>query len=538
MSTHDVHEPPAVPALVATAVQIWRITTAARVFVLALAGGELLATGSGAALWGLVALWLVAASCCVAELPPTALRAPVVPAAESMAALAVLELGPRGGEVLLVYLVLPGLVTGVRRGARAVVAISALAVAAAVVLGVVARSAGLDGPRFSQALPWLVVGLGAGLLSARLTRTTRDLATSQAPYVAAQRLLAQWYALEAAPDLDLDVGSLARTLQAAARSATGAHRSGVWVRTPDDAAELLAGDRAPDADHARLVSDCLGRGEITCSGALAALPLRSGGSTFGAVLLETTHGPAPTDASLTLAQAAVDEAAFRLETALLLDGVRCRATTEERRRLARDIHDGVAQRIVSLVHLADDLAAEASDAGVVRVAEELRTEVEKVIAELRFSVFDLRDDRPGGVAAALSDYVQELSRHSDLRVHLSLDERGPRLPRRTESEVVRIAEEAIGNAHRHAGAVNLWITLRTDGADLRLVVEDDGIGRAAARPGHYGLHTMSERAERIDAQLDIGERPDGGTVVTLRRRRAPATAEEGERDGDHRLARR
>jgi nitrate/nitrite-specific signal transduction histidine kinase len=84
----------------------------------------------------------------------------------------------------------------------------------------------------------------------------------------------------------------------------------------------------------------------------------------------------------------------------------------------------------------------------------------------------------------------------------------------------------------------VWVTLATDGTDVRLVVEDDGIGHAGARAGHYGLHTMRERAERIAADLEIGERQDGGTVVALRSRTAARTAKEGERDGDHRLARR
>ena len=536
MTGREVHDRRDVPAPGATTVHIWRITTAARVFVLALAGGQVLATGSSAALWGMVALGIVAAACCVAELASTAPSAPVVPVAESLAAVAVLEFGPRAGQALLVYLVLPGLVTGVRRGARWVLAVSGLAVATAAVLETLTHTAGHGGPRFSHALLWLFVGLGAGVLSALLTRTIRDLATSQAPYAAAQRLLAQWHALEATHDLDLDVGSLARALQEEARAATGAHRSGVWLCHPDGAAELLTAHGAPGPDDERLVDDCVVRGRARCSGGLVAVPLRSGGTVFGALLLEARQEA--TQAGLALAQSDADEVAFRLETALLLDRVRCRATTEERRRLARDIHDGVAQRIVSLAHLADDIVAEAAGAEVAQRADELRGEVDKVVQELRFSVFELRDDRPGGASAALSEYVHELSRRSDLRVHLSLDERGARLPRRTETEVVRIAQEAIANAHRHAQAVNLWVTLATDGTDVRLVVEDDGIGHAAARAGHYGLHTMRERAERIAADLEIGERQDGGTVVTLRSRTSVTTTKEEERDGDPRLARR
>ncbi len=214
------------------------------------------------------------------------------------------------------------------------------------------------------------------------------------------------------------------------------------------------------------------------------------------------------------------EQAIRLDTALLLDGVRSLATTEERNRLARDIHDGVAQQLVSLGYLADDLAALSENPAAQQGADDLRAEVTRLVSALRFSVFDLRHDLDDGrtLSGALSDYVRQLSTHSDLRVHLTLDERGSRLPRRAEEELLRIAQEAIGNVHKHARAINLWVSLSTDGTDVRLTVEDDGVGSAAPRPGHYGLHTMRERARRINADLEVGVRHDGGTVVTLQSR--------------------
>ena len=92
--------------------------------------------------------------------------------------------------------------------------------------------------------------------------------------------------------------------------------------------------------------------------------------------------------------------------------------------------------------------------------------------------------------------------------------------------MLRIAQEAIGNVHKHARAINVWVSLTVNGTDVRLVVEDDGVGGRRPRTGHYGLHTMRERAERIDADLEVGTRHDGGTVVTLRSRRT-ATDNEG-----------
>ena len=74
--------------------------------------------------------------------------------------------------------------------------------------------------------------------------------------------------------------------------------------------------------------------------------------------------------------------------------------------------------------------------------------------------------------------------------------------------------------HKHARAINVWVSLTLNGPDVRLVVEDDGVGGASPRAGHFGLHTMRERAERIGADLEVGARHDGGTVVTLRSRPA------------------
>ena len=62
-------------------------------------------------------------------------------------------------------------------------------------------------------------------------------------------------------------------------------------------------------------------------------------------------------------------------------------------------------------------------------------------------------------------------------------------------ELLRIAQEAIGNVRRHARASNLWITLVSDGSSIRLEMEDDGVGNATPKDRHWGLQTMRERAE-------------------------------------------
>ncbi|TIC81303.1 hypothetical protein E8D34_18085 [Nocardioides sp. GY 10113] len=512
------------------AVLTWRVTTAVRAFVLAFATGQVLST-SQLALDGprLALLVALAAACCVAELDPRLRAAPAITYAEGALAGALVLAPGAGATPLLVCLAGPAVVAGLRHGLRAAlltVAATGAVVAAAGPLPAVA-------PPTADAWGWLVLGLGGGLLGAGQSRSARRAEAAQESYAAAHRLLGQLHSLVQRHAMNLDPTSLADALRRRVERLTDAEGCTVWVRLATQEIELLSGRGAPP-EHEELAGRCLGGGSARRSAGLAAVPLRVGDHVFGAVVA-SSRDPRR-EPPLPLLQAQVDEHAIRLDTALLVDGVRASATDAERRRLAREIHDGVAQRVVALGYLAEDLIDLASDPAVAGAAEELRAEVSRVVGELRFSVFDLRQGlHAAGAAEAISEYVRQLGRRSDLRVHPLLDERR-RLPARVEGEVIRVAQEAIANAARHAGAANLWVRFRADDAGFRLAVEDDGAGAPLPRPGHYGLHTMRERADRIGADLSVGPRPGGGTVVRLRSSNAPHR--EDDPHDDPRLARR
>lgn len=192
-------------------------------------------------------------------------------------------------------------------------------------------------------------------------------------------------------------------------------------------------------------------------------------------------------------------------------------TAEERHRLAREIHDGVAQQIVGLGYLVDEIEMLSTESGIREVAATLRQEITRMVTDLRFSIYDLRHQvAEQHLSGALAEYVREISGQSDLRAHVSFEEQGGPLPRRTETEVMRVVQEAIANVRRHARANNVWVTLFTDGDDIHLTVADDGVGSAKPRGRHYGLQTMRERAEKIGAILTVEDRVGGGTVVSLR----------------------
>jgi signal transduction histidine kinase len=120
-----------------------------------------------------------------------------------------------------------------------------------------------------------------------------------------------------------------------------------------------------------------------------------------------------------------------------------------------------------------------------------------------------------GLGTAISDYVRQVGAGSNFTVHLVPDEAPMRLPIDAETELLRIAQEAVTNARKHADAENLWVTCRVDPPTALLRVEDDGKGLGRPRNDSFGLEVMRERAARIGAQLSVSRREQGGTAVEV-----------------------
>ena len=200
----------------------------------------------------------------------------------------------------------------------------------------------------------------------------------------------------------------------------------------------------------------------------------------------------------------------------MFSDVKALATVEERHRLAREIHDGIAQEIASMGYLVDDLARYECNQRHQDGLIQLRDELTRVVTELRLSIFDLRSgvSNSVGLGSVLGDYVREVGKTSGMTVHLSLEESPRRLRLDVETELLRIGQEAVTNARKHSQGENMWVTCRVEPPFAELRIEDDGVGAVGPRQDHYGLHIMKERAARINAVLTIGERVGGGTVVS------------------------
>ncbi len=193
----------------------------------------------------------------------------------------------------------------------------------------------------------------------------------------------------------------------------------------------------------------------------------------------------------------------------------------ERARLAREIHDTVAQGLASIQMLlrAAERDTPEPGAGYVRLARETAADS---LADTRQIIRELTPARLGdGLAAALRRLGREQSDRAAIPVEVSAEELD--LPMGTQTALLRIAQGALSNAIRHANAGRIAVELAQHDATVSLVVQDDGHGFDASSPvagshgaDSFGLHAMRERVEQLDGTLTIASAPHHGTTVTAR----------------------
>ncbi len=194
------------------------------------------------------------------------------------------------------------------------------------------------------------------------------------------------------------------------------------------------------------------------------------------------------------------------------------AQEEERRRMARELHDEIGQTLTGVV-----LALETLEH---RAPEELQAELRSLEASVRSGIEEVRDLvrrlRPEalddfGLRSALVSLGSELSEHSGLRVSPHLDGELPTLSREDELVVYRVAQESLVNVVRHARATRAELSLQAENGEVVLRVRDDGKGIDATglRSGN-GVRGMRERALLVGADLRVVHVTPHGTEVQLR----------------------
>lgn len=418
------------------------------------------------------------------------------------------------------YLVIPALIAAMDRGRRGLLDVVSTEVALLTVAWLVLEHR-WDRVFAANTFTWLCASVGIGLMGMSMRRAV-SMSDSDASYRSAVGLIRRLEALSGKLSGGLDAVGIAEQVMDEADNVVPTRSAGVFVRSPHGEMAPLRYSQGtlPGAMTwaETLSAKCWEYEAMVLREEHVAIPLQANDEMIAVLVLDTVHS-IQSAAALELRRR-LGRHAVQLQAALLFGRVRDTATSEERQRIAREVHDGVAQDVASLGYLVDNLAATSTDAVQQEQIGQLRSEVTRVVTELRHSIFDLRHElaASAGLGESLSAYANQVSATSPMAVHVTLDEKGPRLPPDVEYELLRIAQEAMANARKHSGAANLWLrcTVRSPYAEIE--VGDDGTRPHAPRSDSQGLTIMRERSRSIDADLRVEEPSEArpGTRVTVR----------------------
>lgn len=256
-------------------------------------------------------------------------------------------------------------------------------------------------------------------------------------------------------------------------------------------------------------------------------PLITGGKMIGLIKVDKVAPPAFAESDLETLETLAFQVASAIEHARLLQRTREIAIVEERTRLARDMHDGVAQNLAYLLLQVD---------GCLNLVEEdgkLESRLERVhgllkqnIDELRRNIFDLRPVELEGKSLfeVLKNFVTEFGSRWYLKTTCVVSGEPEDVSPAVESALYRILQEALSNAQQHAQCSQLWVNLAVEDQDwITLNIEDDGQGFDAARVEQpagqqkgLGLISMRERVTAAAGELSVKSAPGSGTRIFAR----------------------
>jgi signal transduction histidine kinase len=248
---------------------------------------------------------------------------------------------------------------------------------------------------------------------------------------------------------------------------------------------------------------------------------------FGVFTVGYTEVRAFDDDDLRLVTAFAQRAASAIRNARLYEQAQQAATLEERQRLARELHDAVTQTLFSASIIADILPRlwERSPAEAKTRVGELRELTRGALAEMRTLLLELR---PAALAETpIEELLHQLGEATigRARVPVVVDaEVGCALPLDVKVGFYRIAQEALNNIAKHAGASQVTVTLACSDSHAQLTIQDDGVGfePTVVRPDNLGLRIMRERAAAIGATLSIDSEPGIGASISANWQPAPA----------------
>jgi two-component system nitrate/nitrite sensor histidine kinase NarX len=285
-------------------------------------------------------------------------------------------------------------------------------------------------------------------------------------------------------------------------------------------------EEARRSGQSKLIPD-LSQHSIRSNGlrSVAIAPLYEAGKLLGVLLMATPQPNFFQPRQAPFFAAIAHQAALAISNAQLHTQMQQMAILEERYRLSREIHDGLAQTLSSLGWHLDYLKTLLDKEELDTLQAELesgRQMVREAYLDVREAIDGLRvqSDHPGDLPAALQECLAEFEQRSGIETTLEIDHSPVDLPAETELQLLRIMQEALGNIRKHAQASQVWVRLQhppTTGR-LSLSIADNGVGFDPALPrgrGHLGMSTMRERAQSQQGELTIVTGPEQGTRITV-----------------------
>jgi nitrate/nitrite-specific signal transduction histidine kinase len=301
------------------------------------------------------------------------------------------------------------------------------------------------------------------------------------------------------------------------RKAVGRHVSvGFTPETTQDKASLSIKD-------ARLSESSIAKRGF-CS--LVSAPLTSGNSTIGVVVVFGVSPGHFNQEDLDLLINMGYQISMAIENAHLHEQVQLLSTLGERERIAREMHDGIAQ-VLSYVGTKSQAARQFISTGQLENAKDQLFQLEDVAqdlyADIREAILGLRStiSAEGDVTSALKDYISKFNQMSNIRADLEITDNSIlSLPITSQIQITHIIQEALSNVRKHAKASHAHVNISTIENRLEITVGDDGKGFDVLNVQHdgwphFGLQTMKERAASIGGILNIRSTSSEGTNMVL-----------------------
>lgn len=381
-------------------------------------------------------------------------------------------------------------------------------------------------PLVTDSAVWLALAAGLGMLQClSLLQAKRDPSGTELAAREATYLVHRLDELVRRLPHGLHAPAVADELLDAVLACASGDRAAVLVRRDDDIASPLVvrgADRVPWRDPVRSAGtpSTAWRNRSTVAdvrrpetsgrrhgSAILCIPLLDADDALmGLVVVERLRATPYDAAEVSAAEQAVVRLTPHLQAALMFSELQMVASIAERERLAREMHDGIAQDLVALAFSLDILGRQlrATSPDAEKAVSDVRSELTRMVRDTRFSISDLRSSvRPErGVGAALSSQVQSLASSTGLTVHLSLRESTFRLPAQIEAALLRAAQSMLHDIRGDSTVTEIWLSLDVEPPHARLVMRHDG-----AAASH-----LSDELSLYLAQLGVAAREGPGEL--------------------------